>query len=91
MRKKFFQLIGEKDVEKLKHLETIKKQELTIENETSKKYEELFKNVLNNNPLILVEVLSIKSIIFEFHNYHDNFPCLLIRRYSILIVRSSYF
>ena len=87
LAKRFSVLVCQVDSGKRKISDNDRKQELKFEKETVKKYDELIKKRVDSNPLILVEVLSIKSIIFEFYNYHDKFPCLLLRRYMILAAR----
>ena len=85
LAKRFSFYVCQVDSGKLKNSEkNTKKQETKFEIETVKRYEDLMKKRVDNNPLILVEVLSIKSIVFEFHNYHDRFPLLMLRRYLIL-------
>lgn len=85
MKRNFARILAEKDDKRtLRQAEIKQRQEEKFESETREKYEEMRRKPLNNNPLILVEVLSIKSIIFEFRNFFDKFPCLRLRRYSLL-------
>ena len=88
MYKKFSNLIEEKEiVRKVNFFDNQKIKEIKLENKTVKKYEDLYRKPVNNNSLILVEVLSIKSIMFEFSNYTDNYPFLFVRKNFILLTR----
>ena len=87
--KKVAFLIGDKKSGRNKA--NVKKKEIKIESKTLKRYEILSKKLINNDFLILVEVLSIKSILFEFKNYRDQYPFLFFRKNLVLIVRFYYF
>lgn len=62
-------------------------EERKIENKIKKKYDDKYKKIIQNGHLILVEVLSFKSIIFEYKNYNDTLPLMAIRKNFLLIAK----
>lgn len=69
----------------------IKKTEKKIENKVKNKYERLYMHGPGNYFLELVEIFSIRSILFEFKNYHDNYPGLYFRKFCLLVFRLRYY
>ncbi len=69
----------------------LKKTEKKIENKLKEKYERLYQNKSNNYFLELVEIFSIRSILFEFKNYHDQYPALYFRKLCLLFFRLNFY
>lgn len=81
-KKKILNLFDyEKELESNEIIEEKKSEKLI------KKYEDKYNKTIVNNHLMLIEVFSIKSIIFEFHNYIDTYPCLNFRKNILLLFR----
>lgn len=69
----------------------VKKKEKKIENKVKEKYERLYLQKSGNYFLELVEIFSIRSILFEFKNYHDNYPALYFRKFCLLVFRLRFY